>query len=183
LISAALALAIGVPGLGGCGDESGTEIPDPGASAPAAKPAAADAKKDPAADPKAAAEEAPEAIEKIEDAYVYTSIGKRDPFVSYFADFTDDRKDAALTTELEKFDISQLKLVGIVTGISNPRAMVEDPTGKGYIITRGTLVGKYRGRVTSIQKEEVIITEEYRDVTGRRVTNHIPLRLPIERVE
>ena len=109
---------------------------------------------------------------KIEDeiAYVYSPIGKRDPFRSIYDEFQQDSGNEQLT-ELQKFELDQLKLVGIVSRIATPYAMVEDPNGKGHTLTRGKLIGKNWGRVSQITAECVVIKEEYRDYTGRRVTN------------
>ena len=56
--------------------------------------------------------------------------------------------------------------------------MVEDPKQKGHVLTRGTLIGKNWGRVSAINPDCVIIKEEYRDYTGRKVTNTISMCLP-----
>ena len=81
-------------------------------------------------------------------------------------------------TELQKFELHQLKLVAIVSRIATPYAMVEDPNAKGHTLTRGTLIGKNWGRVAQINPECVVIREEYRDYTGRKVTNKSSMCLP-----
>jgi len=121
--------------------------------------------------PKAEAEEQ----EKV--GYSYNPIGKRDPFQEYVLVDPLKPKDTPLTP-LQRYSIDQLKLVGIIWGISNPRAMVEDPGGKGHVIKKGTLIGKNWGKVARIKQDEVIIAEEYRDFEGRVVVNEISLKLP-----
>lgn len=116
-------------------------------------------------------------LEAPEVAYAYSPIGKRDPFRSLFEDLGKENEGKELT-ELQKFEIDQLKIAAIVTGRAAPYAMVEDPTGKGHTLTRGTLLGKNWGRVSAINTNCVIIKEEYRDYTGRKVTNQIDLCLP-----
>ncbi|MCC7380250.1 MAG: pilus assembly protein PilP [Deltaproteobacteria bacterium] len=118
-----------------------------------------------------------EELEASEVAYAYSPIGKRDPFRSIFEDLQEKQGDEK-KTELQKFDIDQLKPVAVVTGRAAPYAMVEDPTGKGHTLTRGTLIGKNWGRVSAINKDCIIIKEEYRDYTGRRVANEISMCLP-----
>ena len=112
-----------------------------------------------------------------EIAYAYSPIGKRDPFRSLFAQVRDDEGGQQLT-ELQKFEIDQLRLVAIVSRIATPYAMVEDPSSKGHTLTRGTLIGKNWGRVAQINGECVVIKEEYRDYTGRKVTNKTDMCLP-----
>jgi type IV pilus assembly protein PilP len=123
----------------------------------------------------------PEAAKQEEEpgdlAYAYSPIGKRDPFRSLFDQLRREEQNQQLT-ELQTFEVDQLKLVAIVSRIATPYAMVEDPNGKGHTLTRGTLIGKNWGRVSEINPEAVVIKEEYRDYTGRKVTNKITLNLP-----
>jgi Tfp pilus assembly protein PilP len=70
-------------------------------------------------------------------------------------------------TPLEKLDLSQLKLVGIILSDRGNKAMVEDASGKGYVLQQGTYVGRSSGRVTKILKEKVIIEEEIENDDGQ----------------
>lgn len=112
-----------------------------------------------------------------EIAYVYSPIGKRDPFRSLF-DVLQQGPETDQLTELQRFELDQLKLVGIVSRIATPYALVEDPEGKGHTLTRGKLIGKNWGRVSQITPECVVIKEEYRDYTGRKVTNKTNMCIP-----
>ena len=131
--------------------------------------------------PKPAAPAAKTADEELADApevaYLYSAIGKRDPFRSFFEEFNEKEK-AEGTTELQTFEIDQLKLIAIITGRATPYAMVQDPSGKGHTLTRGTLIGKNWGRVSTITQDCVVVKEEYRNYTGRKVTNTVPMCLP-----
>ncbi len=112
-----------------------------------------------------------------EITYAYSPIGKRDPFRSLFDQLRREEQTQQLT-ELQKFEIDQLKLVAVVSRIPTPYAMVEDPKKKGHTLNRGTLIGKNWGRVSQITPECVVINEEYRDYTGRKVTNKTSMCLP-----
>jgi type IV pilus assembly protein PilP len=152
----------------GCDSEEDAPPPPP-AKAPAAAAAA------PAAAPAGALPgEAP-------TVYTYNAVGKRDPYRSYFAEVDEEAAQAAGTqSELQRFDIDQLKLVGVVVGTATPIAMVEDPTGLGHVVREGTLMGKHWGQVKHIRRGEIIIQEEFRDFTGRRVSHLVPLKIPEE---
>jgi type IV pilus assembly protein PilP len=138
----------------------------------AAQPAAPTAPAAPAAGDQAKGEE-----EVSEIAYAYSPIGKRDPFRSLFDQLRREEQNQQLT-ELQTFEVDQLKLVAIISRIATPYAMVEDPNGKGHTLTRGTLIGKNWGRVSEINPDCVTIKEEYRDYTGRKVTNKLSMCLP-----
>lgn len=122
--------------------------------------------------------EAPEASDDDSDDFAYNPIGKRDPFRSFFRSGPD--RSIASPTPLQRFEVDQYHLVGIVWGINNPRAMVEDPEAMGHVIEVGTYIGKNWGKVTQINSGSVIITEEYQTIDGELVTNQIVLELPVD---
>ncbi|MDM8526405.1 pilus assembly protein PilP [Desulfococcaceae bacterium HSG8] len=75
------------------------------------------------------------------------------------------RKIRIPRTPLEKVDLSQLKLVGIIHAQSGGTvAMVEEASGKGYIIKEGTPIGIHGGRVAAILRDRVVVREEEEDV-------------------
>jgi len=80
-------------------------------------------------------------------------------------------------TPLEEVDISQLKLSGIIVLASGNKALVDDATGKGYIIIPGTYIGMKEGKVIAIKKDRVIV-EEYEMVKGREVLQKKEMTLP-----
>ncbi|WP_373499383.1 pilus assembly protein PilP [Desulfococcus sp.] len=69
-------------------------------------------------------------------------------------------------TPLEKVDLDQLKLVGIVRADSGNKALVEDASGKGYIVIHGTYLGIHSGKVVDILKDRIIVEEEDKDMLG-----------------
>jgi len=142
------------------------------AAAPAAAPAPAPA---PTA---AAATEGP----PPEEIFVYNPIGKRDPFRTFLTKDNEDENGPA-RTDLQKYDIDQYELVGIVWGNERPRALVQDPTGEGFVMEIGTYIGKNWGKVTQIQSDVVVVTEEYEAMDGRLIVNPIHLKLPTNEAE
>jgi type IV pilus assembly protein PilP len=125
---------------------------------------------------------APTSTPEESDEYTYNPIGKRDPFKSFLAEEIAPGTQKALTP-LQRFDIDQMGLIGIIWGISTPRAMVTTPDGKGYVVQKGTLVGKNWGKVSRITQDEVIISEEYRDFEGKLIVHEIPLKMPKDKEE
>lgn len=68
----------------------------------------------------------------------------RDPFFSYMEVIkppppSQERRAQALA---DQYSLDELKLVGIVTGNTAPRAMFIDPHGKGWIVGLGQLLGR-----------------------------------------
>lgn len=69
-------------------------------------------------------------------------------------------------TPLQRFDLAQLKVVGIIAHPEGNRALIEDPTGKGYIVSEGTAIGLKRGIVKKISPEGVVVEEEEEKANG-----------------
>lgn len=113
-------------------------------------------------------------------SYEYDSTGKRDPFKSFIVVSPEPkaRPGNEPLTPLQRFDISQLRLVGTVSGKGSRRALVEDAAGKGYILSVGTYVGKNGGKVIKIADGEVIIEEFHIDYFGKRQSQMISMKLP-----
>jgi len=156
-------------GLGGCG--GGT----PPSSLPSKtkSPAVEKKKEEPT---KVAEKKEPEKKEEVE--YSYNPAGKPDPFKP-FIQLTPVREGSRTgpLTPLQKYDISQLKLVAIISTPEGNVALIEDATGKGYFLKKGTWIGKNDGKVTKILKDKVIIEEVYQDIFGQTKTNEISIFL------
>jgi type IV pilus assembly protein PilP len=119
-------------------------------------------------------------------AYSYDPRGKLDPFKSLFQTETDRlvgtktvKKKRLPLTPLQRVDLGQLKLVGVILSPTGNKALVEEPSGKGYIISRGTYVGTNFGRVTRVLKDKVIVEEEAEDfLSGKMKLHKRELRFP-----
>ena len=113
----------------------------------------------------------------------YDSTGKTDPFEPLFQDRAvltkkKKRKKRLPQTPLERIDLSQLRLVGIILASSGNRALVEESTGKGYVIKKGTYIGINAGKVVKIKKQTVIVEEEFEDAYGKIATRKREIKLP-----
>jgi type IV pilus assembly protein PilP len=139
----------------------------------------------PPAAPAAAAKAAPAAAAPAkgpEAEVAYSSVGKRDPFKSFIADLHASTGPVVTrcNTPLGRFELDQLRLVAIITGLADPLAMVEAPTGIGYTLRKGACVGKNGGVVTSIRSDEVVVAEWAVKADGTREKTQTALRLPRE---
>jgi type IV pilus assembly protein PilP len=156
LISLAVVASVGLTGCGGIdSSDSQAQQTKPKRTAPSAPMAAA-------------AEAAPE--------YHYDPAGKPDPFRSYIKELGRLRS-ASTATPLERFDLSQIAVSAVIWGNKKPRALIHDPSGKGYIVSVGTPVGKNDGRITEIGDGRVLVKETYVDYEGQATTKDVELRL------
>ncbi|SDL45326.1 type IV pilus assembly protein PilP [Geoalkalibacter ferrihydriticus] len=120
--------------------------------------------------------EVPAAADK-KPKYVYDPSGRRDPFQSLL----EIRKPVARTepeTPLQQFDLGQLRLIGAIVGMDNPRAMVLAPDGKTYIVRVGTRIGKNNGAVVSIEQNRIVVEERFYDFTDEVRTSRQAIELP-----
>jgi type IV pilus assembly protein PilP len=86
----------------------------------------------------------PKLVEFTENDFVEND-RDRDPFRSYASLFVEKGQRAVvnqLHVILPQYSIDELRLVAIVTGGDYPRAMLVDPTGKGWVVKRGDYLGR-----------------------------------------
>lgn len=118
------------------------------------------------------------------DPLPYNPLGKIDPFEPLFKDEpelapSESKRDKRIPrTPLENIDLGQLKLVGVILASSGNRALVQEASGKGYIIKEGTYIGVNSGKVTEIKNDRVIVEEEIEDVVGKPTIRNKELVLP-----
>ena len=111
--------------------------------------------------------------------------GKKDPFKpdialkAATAPLPEDIKKALQGgLPIHSFDVSQFRLIGVVTGGKENQAMVVDPNGKGYVLKTGMTIGKNDGRVTAVRINGVDVVEQFRDDSGRVRKENIKITLP-----
>jgi len=165
-VRAILALAL-------LGAACGSPPPPPRRAAPAAAPAKTPAETD--------------ASQEQQTMYVYSPVGKRDPFQNVFGIREGEahtRPEGRKATPLQKWGLDQLRLALTVTGTASPMAMVEDPENRGWPVRLGDFVGKNWGKVTSIQRDQIVVTETITDHnTGRVYPQNITLQVPQSKEE
>ena len=71
-------------------------------------------------------------------------------------------------TPLERYEIGQLRLVAVIYGSNQPRAVVEDDQGLGYIVKPGTRIGPNGGEVAAIDRGRMVVRETYTDFYGEQ---------------
>ena len=64
---------------------------------------------------------------------------------------------------LEQYDLTQLTLVGIIHSSDRSLALVQVPSGRGYVVKEGTRIGNRSGKVIQIGKDAVVVEELVED--------------------
>jgi type IV pilus assembly protein PilP len=109
-------------------------------------------------------------------SYVYDPTDKRDPFRSFVLERL---KEIASEEKgpLEQFDLAQLNVLGVVWDTNQPRALVADPSGQGYIVREGDPIGKNDGEVVRISDNMILVRETYVDYVGEKTTKEIEMHV------
>jgi type IV pilus assembly protein PilP len=116
-----------------------------------------------------------------DDGFVYKREGRVDPFKP----FLKEKSKIVKTPEAEelfgmrKFEPGQLTLVAIVFRGDEGVAMVQDPTGQGYLIHKGTKIGR-SGTVEDIIPNRVIIQNLTYTRAGDKRYNRVDMLLKKE---
>jgi len=96
----------------------------------------------------------------------YMSVGRRDPFRSIIAASAKRPKIVDALPPLQRSELSDLTLQGIVWGSYGPRAIVNTPDGKGYTVGVGTKMGFNHGVISEITQKKVVVEETVLNVFG-----------------
>lgn len=118
------------------------------------------------------------------ETFTYVWEGRSDPFKPFIEpkvatkiDLNEVVDEDKVLTGMQLFEPGQLTLVAVMEAGGKKIAMVEDDTGKGYVIHEGMLIGR-NGIVSQINKDnDVIITETERTRAGKEIVSTIVMRL------
>ena len=155
---------------GGFGCSKEPAAPQPMVKRQAPKPEA----KAPAAAPAAEAQ-----AKKAEPVSLYDPRGKRDPFVTFIR--VEERRrlgiDTASLPPLQRYDLGELKFVGVIWTKKGARGLVEDAEGKGYSVTVGMRIGRSGGVVSRITGKEILVREEFVGNRGEKIVRESGIQL------
>jgi type IV pilus assembly protein PilP len=152
--------------------ETAPPPPPPTAEAPPPPPGNGDASTSnsapgaPAQDPKLGLSNKKNPLADIIEDYNYSPRDKRDPFQPF-----EHPKGAGGIVgplwPLQGFDLDQLHLVGIIWDVRNPKAMITDPTGKGYVVRVNERIGRNNGYIARIREGEIVVVESITNLEGK----------------
>lgn len=122
------------------------------------------------------------------EPFEYIMTNRPDPFLPFITDKatpreTGDPNEIIETDEpltgMQLFEPGQLSLVGLLEAGGEKFAMVQDSTGKGYVIVTGTKIGR-RGMVKTISPNKVLIEETAETRGGKKILSYIDMVLKKE---
>lgn len=127
-------------------------------------------------------------ISPNEENFIYDPAGKRDPFQQ---DKPELRTESAPTTgggtgtpapemegqapaapqrpleALEEFETQEIRVVAIIWDTKNPKALLQDPSGKLHSAKLKSRIGKMNGSIVAIREGEIVVAEKNADGTRK----------------
>ena len=105
------------------------------------------------------------------DPFDYEPRGRRDPFLQPIPDKPVEQGNVAgPLLPLQKFELGQLRLIGIIWDVKRPKAMIKDPAGATHVVGPNTKVGPRNGYIAVIREGEMVVVETT-DQDGRLVSS------------
>lgn len=110
-------------------------------------------------------------LQGLMDPFDYEPRGRRDPFAPPVL----DRPVAPGSVHgpllpLQRYDLTKLKLIGIIWDVKRPRAMINDPDSKVHIVGPNTKIGTRNGYIAVIREGEIVVVETVEE-NGRLVSS------------
>jgi type IV pilus assembly protein PilP len=132
-------------------------------------------------------ETVPIEIEKSTSDYEYQVEDRPDPFAPFVSGPSQSNpiipdeiiESEEVLTGMQLFEPGQLTLVALMMTGGEALAMVQDFTGRGYIVEEGMKIGR-RGVITRISEDKVLIEETARTRSGKILKNEIAMVLKRE---
>jgi type IV pilus assembly protein PilP len=105
-------------------------------------------------------------LEGFLEPFIYDLVNRRDPFQP-FAEYIPSNgggkeEPARALSPAQRWDLDQLKLIGIMWDVKDPKAMFLDPEEDVMILGRDESIGNKNGYVATIREGEVVVVEAIR---------------------
>lgn len=194
-VGSVVVLVIALALLGGCDDEP-IQVGRGLQATPTAPSGGAPTPSTPVGEADAGVDAGVAAVRQYRDEDFVEADANRDPFRNYAAAFQAIASAAGPSTtrqvEMADTSIEEMRLIGIVSGVADPRAMIVDREGVGHTVRRGEFIGRpeivqaggieelpvtLHWRVDRIRPNEVVLTREDPTAPNRPpLTRLLPLR-------
>lgn len=105
--------------------------------------------------------EVPHIFSGLFDSFEYEPRGRRDPFsqtiIGKPLEQLGDTYGPLLP--LQRFNLEELRLTGIIWNVSKPKAILKDPSGNIHVVTTNSKIGSRNGYVAAIREGEIVVVE------------------------
>lgn len=103
-------------------------------------------------------------LEGFLEPFIYDIVNRRDPFQAYaeYVPADDSGGPPRALSPAQRWELEQLKLIGIMWDIKDPKAMFLDPEEEVMILGRDESIGNRNGYIAAIREGEVVVVEAIR---------------------
>lgn len=102
-------------------------------------------------------------VQPLLEPFIYDPKNRKDPFSPNFeTGMEEGSKLQSPLLPLQRFNLNEIQLVGIIWGVEKPQAMFMDPTKRVHIIGKNERIGRNNGYIAVIREGEVVIVEPIR---------------------
>jgi len=102
-------------------------------------------------------------LEGFLEPFIYDIVNRRDPFQPYSEYVpTEDGGPSRTMSPAQRWELEQLRLIGIMWDIKDPKAMFMDPEKDVMILGRDESIGNRNGYIAAIREGEVVVVEAIR---------------------
>lgn len=116
-------------------------------------------------------------IQSFLEPFIYDTKGRRDPFQPYVEMRAPEEGEIqGPLLPLQRFDIDDIKLTGIIWDVKNPKALFIDPGKQTHVLGRDDRIGRNNGYIAVIREGEVVVVEAQR-IRGETVYSTRILKL------
>ncbi|MCD6389447.1 MAG: hypothetical protein J7L69_08545 [Desulfobulbaceae bacterium] len=115
------------------------------------------------------------------NTFVYKREGRLDPFMPFISEQvvqTEMGFEEEELTGMRQYEAGQLTLVALIFAEEGPLAMVQDSVGMGYVLRKGTKIGR-SGIVDRITANMVIIKQSFQTTSGK--TRHHTVQMVLKK--
>lgn len=102
-------------------------------------------------------------VQSYLEPFIYDPKGRRDPFGPFQENEVGvDGEFQGPLLPLQRFDVSELKLIGVIWDVNDPKAMFLDPNKQIHMVGKDERVGRNNGYIAVIREGEVVVVEANR---------------------
>lgn len=98
---------------------------------------------------------------------IENSLNLRDPFSRLIMKGANKVADVQIP-ELERHDLQEFKLIGIITGPNKNRALVMGPDSKMHVVSESAVIGTRKGLITKIRPGGITVYEKVVNLLGQQ---------------
>lgn len=98
-------------------------------------------------------------VDSFLEPFIYEAEGRRDPFKPPSEDTPTIGDVSGPYLPLQRYDLRDLFLIGIIWGVKEPKAMFLDPNKVVHILGKDDRIGRNNGYIAVIREGEVVVVE------------------------